>query len=115
MSCKKRSPRAECPRAAKWSLFTEVELFNDGAVALDVVIFEVIEHAATFTDEADESTLRDLVFAVFLHQLGEVLDAIGEKSDLRFGGTRVGCTFTILGVDFLFFLFCKIHSCKLLF
>ena len=73
------------------ALFTQAKLFDNGAVALDVGFFQIVEHFATFADETYKGALADLVFLVLLHELGEVLDAIGEKGDLSFGATGIFC------------------------
>ena len=72
-------------------LLTQTESLNDGAIACDVALFEVVEQCATLTDEAGESTLRAVVFAVLLHVLRQVGDAEAEQCDLTFCATRVGC------------------------
>ena len=62
--------------AAGVLLFTQAKLFDDGAVALDVFLFQVIEHLATLTNKTHKSTLGDLILFMLLHELGKMLDAI---------------------------------------
>ena len=90
-------------------------MFDDGAVALNVFGFQVVEHLATLTDEHDEGALGDLVFLVLLHQIGEVLDAIGEEGYMSFGASSIFCGFSVLGEDFFFLFFCQIHNVLRLF
>jgi len=90
-------------------------LFNNGAIALNVRLFQVVEHLATLADESHEGTLGDLVFLVLFHQLGEVLDAIGEQSNLSFSTTGILSRFSVLGENLFFLFFSQIHNMLRLF
>ena len=84
-------------------LLTQAESLDDGTIAVDVATLEVVEQGATLTYEASKSTFGAVVLAVLLHVLGQVLNAIGEQSDLAFCATCVGLALAVLTKD-LFFL-----------
>ena len=57
------------------------------------------------TDHLEQTTVGMEVLGVLLHVLGQAVDAVGENSDLNFGGTGVALVGRVLGNDLvLFFL-----------
>ena len=63
-------------------LLAQSEGLDDGTIAGDVVLIEILQHLAAATDELGQRASRSEVLVVLLQVLGEVLDAIGEESNL---------------------------------
>ena len=91
-------------------LFSQAKLFDDLTITFDIHPFEVLQQTAAFTDEFDQRALRTEVVNVLLQMFGQVVDTIGEKSDLPFGRTRVSSRCAVLSENFLFFFFGQIHA-----
>ena len=59
-------------------LLTDTEFFNDSTIALDVFCLQIIQHAATFTNEGGQCTLRTEILAIILQVLGKMVDTEGK-------------------------------------
>src|SRR5438477_12839101 len=70
-------------------LSPDPELGDEGAIALDVGVPQVVEQSPLLADQEKEAAARVMVFGVRLQVLGELPDAGGGQRDLDFGGTRV--------------------------
>src|SRR5450631_4765949 len=75
------------------------ELGDDGAVALDVGAGEVIEQAAAFANQLQQTAARGVVLGMVAEMLGERGDAVAEDGDLHLRRPRVGVVATMLGDD----------------
>ena len=84
---KKPSYPSEMPRRA--SLLADAELGDDGAVALNVLLREVVEQAAALADHLVHAETAVVVLRVLLQMLGELADALGEDGDLDLRRTGV--------------------------
>ena len=82
------------------ALLTQTQSLNDGTVAVDVALLQVVQEGTTLTYQAGQSALGAVVLAVLLHVLGEVLDAESEQCDLALCATCVGSTLAIGGEEF---------------
>src|SRR5262245_31534500 len=76
---------------------TQAQFLDDGPVALDVVLHDVVEQPPTPSHQHPQTSLRVEVLLVDLHVLGEVLDAIGQQRDLHLRRTGVAVVQTMLG------------------
>src|SRR5204862_50398 len=76
------------------------QLLDERAVAFDALALQVVEHAATLTDELEQTTARMVVLEVRLEVLGEVGDPLGEEGDLDLGGSGVGIVTTEFSNNF---------------
>ena len=81
-------------------LLTQTQSLHDGAIAVDVASLQVVQQGTTLTDQPRQCTLGAVVLAVLLHVLRQVLDAIGEQSNLALCATCVGGTAAKLCEDF---------------
>ena len=79
-------------------LLTKTESLDDGTVAIDIAVVQVVEQSATLADELGKRTGSDEVLVVLLHVLREVLDAVGEEGNLALCGT---CILSLLVVTVL--------------
>src|SRR3954454_14321070 len=70
-------------------LATQAQLADQRAVALEVLLLQVVQEAAAAADEHQQAAARVVVVLVLAQVLGEVVDARGEQRDLHLGGTRV--------------------------
>ena len=66
------------------------ELGDDGAVTLDVLGHQIVQHLAALTDHLQQAAAGVVVLLVDLQVLGELVDAGGENGDLHLGRTGVG-------------------------
>lgn len=79
------------------------------AVALDVGLFKVVLKAAAAADHLEQATAGMVVVLVLLEVLVQVVDALGQQSDLHLGGTGVALVDRVLGDDFSFGHFYFLH------
>lgn len=63
-------------------LLTQTESLDDGTVAVDVAVVEVIKECAALAYELCEAACCLEILVITLQVLREVLDAEGEKSNL---------------------------------
>ena len=91
-------------RSRKQSL-ADVQLRNDGTIALDVLLGQVVEQAAALTDHLVHAKTAVVVIGMTLQMLGELKDALGKNGDLDFGRTGVVLVGGVLADDFGLFLF----------
>ena len=102
----KATPRWELPSFLPRGLSAEVERLDDGAVALDVDLFQILQQRAALTDQAQQCALGSEVVFVALEVFCKVADTVGKQRDLTFGGTRVGVRLAVLAEKLLLFLCC---------
>ena len=86
-------------------LFTKTEFLYDCTVALNVLLLEVTEKVSSVTDHLKHTAAAVMVLGVSLEVLGEVVDSLGENSDLNLGRTGVALVSSIGGDDFLLNVF----------
>ena len=65
--------------------------------------------AAALADHLEQATAGMVVVLVFLEVLVQVVDALGQQSDLHLGGTGVALVNRVLGDDFSFGHFYFLH------
>ena len=70
-------------------LLTNTQLGDEGTIALNVLLGQIIQKAAALTDHLIEAPAAVVVVDVDLQVLGELVDPLGEDSDLDLGGTGV--------------------------
>src|SRR5260370_42425380 len=68
---------------------TQTEPLDQGRVAADVALLEVVEEPAPATDEQQQATTTVMVMLVRAQVLGEVGDAAGQDRNLYLGGPGV--------------------------
>src|SRR6478735_3909849 len=79
----------------------EAEALDDGAVALDLRLLQVVEQAAALADQEQQATTAVVDVLVRLEVLGEVRDAVAEQRDLDLRRTGVTLGQGVLGDDLL--------------
>ena len=90
-------------------LLTDAQLGDEGTIALDVLLLEVVQEAAALTDHLQQATVGVLVRRIVAHVLGELVDALGENGDLDLG--RAGVRgMSAVGVDDSGLLFLTKHG-----
>jgi hypothetical protein len=108
MRASKRLTRATVP-GPPWLLSPDPELRDEGAIALDVGVPQVVQQTPLLADQEKEAAAGVVVFGVRFQVLGELPDASGRQRDLYFGGTSVPFTAPVirdqLALDF--FLYCQ--------
>src|SRR6185503_9555183 len=75
------------------------EPLDEGAVARDVDLAQVLQQAAAPPDEQQQATTAVVVVLVHLQVLGEIADALGQQRDLRLGRAGVTLVGAVLGKD----------------
>src|SRR5262245_590887 len=63
------------------ALLPEAKFLDDGAIALDLGGFQIVEQSAPLAHHLEESAARVMVSGVNLEMLGEVADLLREESD----------------------------------
>ena len=72
------------------TLLTDTQLGDEGTIALDVLLGQIVQQAAALTDHLVQAPAAVVVVGVYLQVLGELIDPLGEDGDLNLGGTGVG-------------------------
>ena len=88
-----------------FALLTKTESLDDGTIAVDVVVVEVLQQLTTLTDEHCQRTGCVVILVILLQVLRQVRDAIAEESNLCLCRTGILCVLTILTKDLLLFGF----------
>ena len=70
-------------------LAAQAELADQRAVALEILLLQVVQEAAAAADEHQQAAARVVIVLVLAQVLGEMVDARGEQRDLDLGGTGV--------------------------
>jgi hypothetical protein len=78
-------------------LSTQAKRLYDGAVSLDVIFLDVVEQASAPPNQHEQPSAGMVVLFVDLQMLGQILNAMGEQSNLDFGAAGVGI------MQFIFF------------
>ena len=86
-------------------LLADTEACDNGTIALDVCLDEVIEQTLSLTDHLQKAASGVVVVLVLLEMLGKVVDSLGENSDLDFGRTCVALVESVLLDNGFFFCF----------
>src|SRR5579884_102752 len=99
---------AECLRArsnfhppCSWELAAQAELLDEGAVALEVVLLQIVQEAAAPPDELEQPAPRVVVVLVRSQVLGQVVDPLGQHRDLYLRRAGVGLAAAVLRDDLL--------------
>ncbi len=92
----------------------DVQLRNDGTIALDVLLGQVVEQAAALTDHLVHAKTAVVVIGMTLQMLGELEDTLGKNGDLDFGRTGVVLVGGVLADNFGLFLFGDHSACSFL-
>jgi len=87
------NPLLKAPYSLKLGLLTDAQLLNDGTVAVNLAVLEVVEHPAALTYQFQQAEAGAVVLLVHFQMLREVLNAVGEQSNLRLGRTGIGVYF----------------------
>src|SRR3954453_7475607 len=101
---RRRAAHVEVSRSEP--LAPKAEALDQGPVALDVGLGDVVEQAATLADQEHQAPAAVVVVLVLLEVLGQVSDPLREDRDLDLRGTRVALRRRVLGDDLL--LFCSV-------
>jgi hypothetical protein len=70
-------------------LLAEAQFRDDCAVALDVCLVQIGKLSSPLADHLEQPSSAVVVLAVGAEVLREVVDPLGQKSDLHFGRTSV--------------------------
>src|SRR4051812_4727343 len=80
-------------------LAPEAELLDQGAVALEVLLRQIVEQPAAAADELEQSAARIVILRVRAEMVGELVDAGGQEGDLHLRGPGVGPVPAVLPDD----------------
>ncbi len=82
-----------------FALLSQAELADNRAVTLDVVLLQVVQQTSSVTDHLLQTAAAVEVLFVDFQVLGQVSDAVGQNSNLYFGGTGVALVSSVLRDD----------------
>jgi len=71
------------------NLFTKLQLFCDRVIAWGIRPMQIIQQLTALAHHHDQTTARTVIFFVLLQVLGQVIDPLGQQSDLNIGRTGV--------------------------
>src|SRR5207253_4138922 len=66
-----------------WELAAQAELLDEGAVALEVVLLQVVQKAAAPPDELEQPAPRVMVVLMDAQMLGQLVDPLRQHRDLH--------------------------------
>src|SRR5205823_6438257 len=96
-------------------LAAQAELLDEGSIALEVVLLQVIQEAAALAYELEQPTSRVVVVLVGAQMLGQVVDPLRQHRDLDLRRTGVGLVAAVLRDDLLLCFLgqgqCPLPSC----
>jgi hypothetical protein len=78
----------EFPRREKESV-AQLEPLGDRLIARQIGMMEIIQQATALSDHDQEAAAGAMVLDIFLQMFGQMIDALGQKSDLHVGGPCV--------------------------
>jgi hypothetical protein len=78
----------EAPEGEKLSV-AEFELLGDRLITRQIGIVEIFQQSAALTDHFQQATAGAVVFDVLLQMFSQVIDSLGQKSDLHVSGPCV--------------------------
>src|SRR5688572_9225605 len=85
-------------------LLADAELVDDGAVAREISLLQVVQEPAAATNELQQSASAVVVLRVRLEMLGQIGDPIREKRDLHLRGTGIAVMRGVRGNELRFLL-----------
>jgi len=94
--------RTDKDGAAKRSdeLTPETELLEQSAVAIHVLVPEIVKQAAALAHDLEQTTAGMVILTVGLEVLLEASDPLREEGNLNLGRTSVAIAALVLGDDF---------------
>jgi hypothetical protein len=78
-------------------LLTQSEFFDQVSVLENILFGQVIQQAATLTNQLNQRQFSAFVFALAFQVSADVVDALGKHGDLCLGATGIGIGTTKLG------------------
>ena len=90
-------------------LLTDTQLGDQSTITVDVLLCQIVQHAAALTDHHQQTTAGVVVVLVGAQVLGQLVDASGQDSDLNLGGTGIAFVSSVLQ-DNLGLLFLQNHG-----
>ena len=93
------------PHAFFQNLLTQAQLGDNGAVTLDIGLLQVGQQVAAMTNHLQQTTTGMMVLLVNLQMFVQVVDSLGQYSDLYFGRTGVAFVGGMGQDNFGFFFF----------
>ena len=90
---------------SRQALLTQIQLFDDCAVTVDIGLLKVTEKVTSVTDHLQHAATAVVVLVVRLEVLGKSVDAMGKDRDLNLGRTGVTLVGSVLLNNGLLFVF----------
>lgn len=85
--------------SVRWGLAAQAEALDQGSVARDIDLSEVVQQVAATADHEEQATPGVMVVLVLFEVLGKVPDPLAQQGDLRFRGPSVSTPKPIFGQD----------------
>src|SRR5262245_13168656 len=84
-----RGSSVKLPPSGALELAAQAEFLDEGAVALEILLLQVVQKPAAPADELEQAATRVVILRVRPQVLGEAVDALGQHRDLNLGRARV--------------------------
>jgi hypothetical protein len=85
-------------------LLPETQSFDYGAIALDIIVLEILQNVAPLADQTQQRALGSEVVAILFEVFRKVVDTERKQRDLTLGRTRVAVRRSVLAKKLLLFL-----------
>ena len=79
-------------------LLSNVELFDDRTIAVDVYLGQVVQKISSVTNHLQQTATGVMIIGVLLQMLGQLIDPSGQDRDLDLGRTSV-CIVQLISGD----------------
>ena len=93
--------------SGNFDLLSEVQLFDDRAVTLDIGLLQVAEKVSSVTDHLQKAATAVVILVISLEVLGQILDSVSQKRDLYLRRTCVAFVSLVLFDDSCLFCLCN--------
>lgn len=91
-------------------LVTQAKALNQRTITINILILQIIQHPAAFTNHKEQTTVRMIVVLVLLHMTSQIVNTCGEQCNLDFGRTSVTLMSRVFGNDRLLFFITQCHT-----
>ena len=91
--------------SGNFGLLSEVQLFDDRAVTLDIGLLQVAKKVSSVTNHLQKSAAAVVILVISLEVLSQIVDSVSQKRDLYLRRTGITLMSSVLLNNCLLFVF----------
>ena len=92
-------------------LLADIEALDEVRVTLCILCFEIVEQAASASDQHQQAAAGMMILCVCFEVVGQIVDALAQNSNLHFWRTRVGIMRPVTADQLRFCDLCSTSRC----